>query len=55
MLLTNHIILKYLTIQPNLNVRQAKWMVFPRDIDFATNHIRGKENKVIDTLRRGVK
>jgi hypothetical protein len=40
--------------QPDLNARQARWLAFLRKFDFEVRHIKGKENKVADTLRRRV-
>ena len=45
---------KYMFSQPNLNARQARWLAFLRKFDFEVRHIRGKENKVVDALRRRV-
>jgi hypothetical protein len=51
---TNHNGLKYLFDQPNLNVRQRRWLEFLCEYDFDTKHITGKENKVDDGLSRRV-
>ena len=45
---------KYLFSQPNLNAIQAIWLAFLSEFDFKVRHIKGKENKVADTLRRRV-
>ena len=42
--------LKYLFDQPTLNARQSKWLEFLSEYDFDIKHIKGKENKVADTL-----
>ena len=34
--------------QPNLNARQASWLAFLSEYDFKIQHIKGKENKVVD-------
>ena len=47
--------MKYLLDQPNLNARQARWLAFLSDYDFEIQHIKGKENKVADALRRNAK
>ena len=47
--------MKYLTDQPNLNARQAKWLAFLSKYDFEIQHIKGKENKVADALSRNEK
>ena len=38
--------------QPNLNARQARWLAFLSEYDFEIQHIKGKENKVVDALSR---
>ena len=35
-----------------LNGRQAIWMAFLSEFDFEVKHIKGKENRVVDTLTR---
>ena len=47
--------LKYLLDQPNLNARQARWLAFLSEYDFEIQHIKGKENKVVDALSRNVR
>ena len=47
--------LKYLLYQPNLNSRQARWLAFLSEYDFEIQHIKGKENKVVDALSRNAK
>ena len=42
--------LKYLFNQPDLNARQTKWLDFLREYHFEVEHIKGKENKVVDAL-----
>ena len=44
--------IKYLLDQPNLNARQARWLDFLSEYDFKIQHIKGKENKVVDALSR---
>lgn len=51
-LVTDHINLKYLFNQPNLNAPQVRWMVFLSEFEFDIKHIKGKENKIVDALRR---
>jgi hypothetical protein len=46
--------LKYLFGKPSLNVRKSRCLEFLSEYDFDINHIRGKENKVADTLSRRV-
>ena len=47
--------LKYLVDQPNLNARQARWLAFLSEYDFEIQHIKGKENKVVDALSRNAR
>ena len=42
--------LKYLIYQPDLNVRQARWLDFLSEYHFELKHIKGKENKVSNAL-----
>jgi hypothetical protein len=51
---TYHIGLKYLFEQLTLNSRQTRWLEFLSEYDFDINHIKGKENKVVDALSRRV-
>jgi hypothetical protein len=51
---TDHNGLKYLFDQPTLNVRKIRWLEFLSEYDFDINHIKGKENKVVDALSRRV-
>jgi hypothetical protein len=54
LLLTDNSGVKHMFNQPDLNARQARWLAFLRKFDFEVRHIKGKENKVADTLRRRV-
>ena len=47
--------LKYMLDQPNLNARQARWLAFLSEYDFEIQHIKGKENKVVDALSRNAR
>ena len=47
--------LKYLFYQPNLNARKARWLAFLSEYDFEIQHIKGKENKVADSLSRNAR
>jgi len=49
---TDNVSLKYLSGQPNLNDRQARWLAFISEYDFEITHIKGKENRKVDALRR---
>jgi hypothetical protein len=54
LLLTDNSGVKYMFNQPDLNARQARWLAFLSEFDFEVRHIKGKENKVADALRRRV-
>jgi hypothetical protein len=41
---------KYMFNQPDLNMRQARWLAFLSKFDFEVRHIKGKENNVVDAL-----
>ena len=47
---TNHIGLRYIFTQPNLNARQRRWLKFLSEYDFGIEYIKGKEKKVADAL-----
>ena len=51
---SDHHGLKYLFDQPNLNVRQARWLDLISEFDFEIKHLKGKEKKVVDALSRRV-
>ena len=46
--------LKFLFDQTNINSKQASWLDFLCEFDFEIKHIKGKENKVVDSLSRKV-
>ena len=52
--MSNNISLKYLFNQQNHNSRKARWLSFLSEYDFERKNIKGKENKVVDTLSRHV-
>jgi hypothetical protein len=54
-LMTDHSGLRYLFNQPKLNVRQARWMYLLSEFDFEIKHIKGKKNRVDDSLSRSMK
>ena len=54
MLMFDNISLKYMFDQQNLNTRQARWLAFLSAYYFEIKHIKGKENKVVDALRRNL-
>ena len=35
-----------------MNSKKARWMAFLNNFDFEVRHIKGKENKAVDTLSR---
>ncbi|WZZ60551.1 hypothetical protein YC2023_060658 [Brassica napus] len=49
---TDHQSLKYLFTQPDLNLRQRRWMEFVADNDIQIRYHPGKENVVADALSR---
>jgi hypothetical protein len=55
LLMTDHSGLRYLFDQPKLNVRQARSMALLSEFDFEIKHIKGKENRVVDSLSRIMK
>ena len=48
----NHMRLKYLLDQIILNARQAKFLEFLCKFEFEIKHVKGKENKVVDSLSK---
>ena len=50
--MTDHISLKYFFTQTDLNVRQPRWLSFLSEFDMEIKHIKGKENKIVDALRK---
>ena len=52
LLMSDNISLKYLFDQQNLNTRKARWLDFLSKYDFEIKHIKGKENKVVDSLSK---
>ena len=50
LLMSDNISLKYLFDQQNLNARQVSRFSFLSEYDFEIKHIKGKDNKVINTL-----
>ena len=49
---TDHQGLKYIFTQPHLNARQGRWLEFLSEYDFEIEYIKGKENRIADTLSR---
>jgi hypothetical protein len=54
LLLTGNNRVKFFFSQLNLNARKERWLAFLSEFDFEVRHIKGKENKVVDALRRRV-
>jgi hypothetical protein len=52
LLLTDNSGVKYMFNQPDLNARQARWLAFLSEFEFEVRHIKGKENKLVDALRK---
>ena len=50
LVISDNINLKYLFDQQNMNARKTRWLAFLSEYDFEIKHIKGKENKVVDTL-----
>ena len=50
----DNISLKYMFDQQNPNVKQDIWLDFLSEYDFKIKHIKGKEKKVVDSLKRNV-
>lgn len=53
-LMSDHSGLMSLFDQPNLNSRQARWLATLNKFDFEIRYIKGKENKVENSLSRRV-
>jgi len=49
-----HCVLKHFFGQPTLNSNQTRWIEFLSEHDYEINHIKGKENQVVDELIRRV-
>ena len=52
--MSDHIGLRYLFDQLNLNARKAIWLSMINEFDFKIRYIKGKENRVADPLSRRV-
>lgn len=54
-LMTDHSSLRKFFKQPMLNSKQVRWTTFLSEFDFDINHLKGKENQVVNALSRKVK
>ena len=52
--MSDHIGLRYLFDQQNLNARQARWLAMIDEFDFEIRYIKGKENRVTNALSRRI-
>jgi hypothetical protein len=53
--MTDHFGLRHMFDQPKLNARKSRWMSLLSEFDFKIKQIKGKENKVVDSLSRSIK
>jgi len=53
-LMRNHIGLRYLFDQSNLNGRKARWLATISEFEFEIRYIKSKENRVADAIRRHI-
>ena len=53
-LLTDHKSLKWIFTQPDLNMRQCRWVEFLQEFSFEIKFKPGKENQAVDTLSQWV-
>jgi hypothetical protein len=49
---SDHKSLKYVFTQPDLNLRQRRWLELIKDYDLGINYHPGKANAVVDALSR---
>jgi hypothetical protein len=49
---TDHKSLKYIFTQPDLNMRQRRWLELIKDYELEVHYHSGKANVVVDTLSR---
>jgi hypothetical protein len=54
-LMTDHSGMRYLFGQPKINARKSRWMDLLNEFDFEIKHIKGKENRVVNSLSRSMK
>lgn len=53
-IMSDHRGLRYLFNQRNLNAKKARWFATLSELEFEIKYIKGKENRVADTLSRKV-
>lgn len=53
-MMSDHSGLRYLSDQPNLNSRQARWSAMISEFGFEIRYIKGKEKRVVYALGRRV-
>ena len=53
-LMSGHSGLRYLFDKPNLNARKARWLATLSEFDFKIGYIKGKDNRVADSISRRV-
>ena len=54
LLMYDNISIKYMFDQQHLNARKAIWLSFLCEYDFKIKYIKGKINKMVDSLSRNV-
>jgi len=54
LLKSDHVGLRYLFEQLNLNTQQVRWVAVINEFEFKIKYIKGKENRVEDALSRWV-
>jgi len=52
--MSDHSGFRYLFHQLNLNARHVRWLAMISEFEFEIKYIKGKENRVVDSLRRRV-
>jgi len=53
-LMSDHIGLRYLFYQLNMNARKARWLATISEFDFEVRYTKGKENMVVYALSRHI-
>ena len=52
--MSDHIGLRYLFDQKNMNSKKVRWLAMISDFDFEIKYIKGKENRVTDDLSKRI-